>query len=528
MSENIIVLSHITKRFPGIVANDDINIELRKGEIHALLGENGAGKSTLMSVLFGLYEPNEGSIYFKDKLIKVKNPNDANHYGIGMVHQHFKLVEVFTGLENIILGYETTNKIGWLKLKEASDEIKKLMDKYGLVVDINKKIVDMTVGEQQKVEILKMLYRKADVLIFDEPTAVLTPNEIDDLMQTIRNLKKEGKTIFFISHKLKEISDIADRVTILKKGKCVGTYDVKGLTFEKMAELMVGRKVLFSLNKKPANPGKVLLEVKNLYVQDNISKKMAVKDVNFEVKAGEIVSILGIDGNGQDELVYGITGLRKVSEGNIILNGKDITKQNIKKRNEAGIAHIPSDRHKYGLILDYNMMFNVIIESFKEKRFSRFGFLKTKEIKKYCETLINRYDIRSSQGSYTIVRSMSGGNQQKIIVAREIDRNQDLLIAVQPTRGLDVGAIENIHKELLKERDSGKGVLLFSLELDEVFNLADRIIVIYDGEFVGEFNPHDISYQEIGLYMSGGKRDTKPAMDIKDYHLKKNMHKEEK
>ena len=518
MSENIIVLSHITKRFPGIIANDDINIELRKGEIHALLGENGAGKSTLMSVLFGLYEPDEGCIFYKDKLIKVKDPNDANHYGIGMVHQHFMLVDVFTGLQNIILGYETTNAIGWLKIAECKKRVLALEKKYGLDVDVDKKVCDMTVGEQQRVEILKMLYRNSDVLIFDEPTAVLTPNEVLELMTTIKNLKKEGKTIFFISHKLNEIQEIADRVTILKKGKCVGTYVVdKNLTNEKMAELMVGRKVTFDLTKNEIKPGKTLLEVQHLYVTNEVNKKMAVKDFSFKVREGEIISILGIDGNGQDELVFGITGLRKPSYGNVILEGKNIARFSIKKRNDAGIAHIPADRHKYRLILDYNMMYNKVVERYKEKQFSKAGFLKKKESKEYSDALISRYDIRSSQGSYTMVRSMSGGNQQKVIVAREIERNTNLLIAVQPTRGLDVGAIENIHKELLKCRDNKKGVLLLSLELDEVFDLADRIIVIHDGEVVGEFDPKKISYQEIGLYMSGGKRDTIPAPDLKTF-----------
>ena len=520
MSNNIISLNHITKRFPGIIANDDVSIELRQGEIHALLGENGAGKSTLMSVLFGLYEPDEGSIEYKDKLIKIKNPNDANHYGIGMVHQHFMLVDVFTGLQNIILGYETTNKIGWLKLKECRENVLALEKKYGLNVDINKKVIDMTVGEQQRVEILKMLYRKSEVLIFDEPTAVLTPNEIIDLMNTIKNLKAEGKTVFFISHKLDEIKMISDRVTILKKGKCVGTFVTKDLSNAKMAELMVGRKVDFTLEKNSVVPGEEVLKVSHLYVQNDVTKKMAVKDVSFDVRKGEIVSILGIDGNGQDELVFGITGLAKTCHGEVFLNGENITKLSINKRNLKGISHIPADRHKYGLVLDYNMMYNMVLERYKEPQFSKAGFLRKKNIQSYCDTLIDRYDIRSSQGSSTIIRSMSGGNQQKVIVAREIERDKDLLIAVQPTRGLDVGAIENIHKEILKQRDNNKAILLFSLELDEVFNLADRILIIHEGEIVGFFDPKTAKYEEISLYMSGGKRDTEPSLSLKEFKKK--------
>lgn len=520
-NDYIIEMIDITKRFPGIVANDKITLQLKRGEVHSLLGENGAGKSTLMSILFGLYEPDEGEIKLNGKDIRIKNPNDATKYKIGMVHQHFMLVDVFTGLENIILGHEDT-KFGFLEKKNALKKLKEIQDKYDLGVDLNKKVQDMTVGEQQRVEILKMLYRDNDVLIFDEPTAVLTPREIEGLMNIIKRLQKEGKTILFISHKLKEVMEISNRITILKKGKCIGTYNKEDVTPEKLASLMVGRNVEFNLVKENIKPGNIILDVKNLVVKSPINGRFAIKDVSFNAKEGEIVSILGIDGNGQDELVEALTGLIKTNSGNIILNNTDITKLPIKKRNKLGVSHIPGDRHKYGLVLDFPIMYNLILD--EQEQFTKFGFLKTKDIRKYSDELIEEYDIRSSLGSETITRSMSGGNQQKVIVAREIKRNEDLLIAVQPTRGLDIGAIENIHHSLLNERKKGKAILLVSLELDEVFDLSDRIYVIYEGEIVGEFNPKEITYDEISLYMSGGKRDyekTSLQVELEEKDFKK-------
>lgn len=500
----IIEMNNITKRFPGIIANDDVTLKLKRGEVHALLGENGAGKSTLMSILFGLYEPDEGEIKLNGKEVHIKNPNDATKYKIGMVHQHFMLVDVFTGFENIILGHENT-KFGFLKKDEALKKLKDIQEKYGLTVDLNKKVENMTVGEQQRVEILKMLFRDNDVLIFDEPTAVLTPAEIKGLIEIIKKLQNEGKTILFISHKLNEVLEVSSRITILRKGKYIGTYETKEMNAESLASLMVGRNVEFNVKKTDKVPGDKVLSVKNLFVKNPINKKMAVKDVSFDVKKGEIVAVLGIDGNGQEELVEGITGLLKTHSGTITLNNVELTKLSIKKRNKAGISHIPADRHKFGLVLDYSIMYNLILERYNE--FAKFGFLKFKDIRKYSDSIIEEYDIRSSNGSKTITRSMSGGNQQKVIVGRELDRNEDLLIAVQPTRGLDIGAIENIHKAIVKERENDKAVLLVSLELDEVFDLADRILVIYEGEIVGEFKPKDITYDEISLYMNGAKSD---------------------
>ena len=570
----IIEMNHIRKEFPGIVANDDITLNLKKGEVHALLGENGAGKSTLMSILFGLYEPDVGEIKLNGKPIKIKDPNDATKFRIGMVHQHFMLVDIFTGLENIILGYEDT-KFGFVKKSNTRKKLEEIQKTYNLSVDLDKRVDEMTVGQQQRIEILKMLYRDNEILIFDEPTAVLTPDEIKGLMKIIKALQVEGKTILFISHKLKEVLEVSNRITILRKGKCVGTFNTAKVNEQQLASLMVGRNVNFNVDKEDKIPGDVVLNVNNLVVKNPFNKKVAVNNVSFDVRKGEIVALLGIDGNGQDELVEAITGLIKTTSGNINLNGVDITKYPIIKRNKTGISHIPADRHKYGLVLDYNLMYNLILETYKDKvekdvktkiseikkeylikvkevknkyddllknvsskedkvnflnqkkeelasikneynskideinpktrGFSRYGFLTKKTIKNYADILIEKYDIRSSLGAKTIVRSMSGGNQQKVIVAREIDRDEDLLIAVQPTRGLDIGAIENIHSQIVKERSKDKAVLLVSLELDEVFDLADRILVIYEGQIVGEFKPNEITYDEIGLYMSGAK-----------------------
>ena len=497
----------ITKKFPGIIANDNITLRVKKGEIHALLGENGAGKSTLMSVLFGLYQPEEGIIKKNGVEVSIKNPNDANALGIGMVHQHFKLVECFTVLDNIIMGVEP-NKCGFLQKKEAHERVMELSEKYGLHVDPDALIEDITVGMQQRTEILKMLYRKNEILIFDEPTAVLTPQEIDELMQIMKSLAAEGKSILFISHKLNEIMAVADRCTVLRKGKYIGTVNTKDTTMEELSAMMVGRNINFKVEKGECKPGDVVLDVENISVASKLHKNDAVKNVSFKVRRGEIVCIAGIDGNGQTELVYGLTGLAPIHNGKVTLCGKDITHAPIRKRNILGMSHIPEDRHKYGLVLDYTLEDNLVLQRYFEPEFTdKAGFLRRKNIRSYAERLIEQYDVRSGQGPITTARSMSGGNQQKAIVAREIDKDPELLIAVQPTRGLDIGAIEYIHKQLVAQRDSGKAVLLVSLELDEVMDVPDRILVMYEGEIVGELDPKKTTQEELGLYMAGAKRD---------------------
>lgn len=529
-----IEMLHITKEFPGIKANDDVTIQLKKGEIHALLGENGAGKSTLMSILFGLYQPDSGIIKKDGKEVKITDPNVATSLHIGMVHQHFKLVEVYSVLDNIILGdepikeynFSAKNKVlnGFLKgfsktmtflnkhifkvidRKKAYDQVVKLSNQYGLFIEPNAKVQDITVGMQQRVEILKMLYRENDVLIFDEPTAVLTPQEISELMEIMKKLASEGKSILFITHKLNEIKEVADRCTVLRKGRCIGTVDVANVTKEELSEMMVGRKVQLIVDKTEAKPKDVVLKVENLVMIDKLHKTNAVNNVSFDVRKGEIVCIAGIDGNGQTDLVYGITGLEPIKSGKVYLNNVDITNLSIRKRNKVGLAHIPEDRHRHGLVLDYSLEQNLVLQNYFEDRFQKAGFIKFKNIRKYADDLIEKFDIRSGQGSITVARSMSGGNQQKAIVAREIDRNTDLLIAVQPTRGLDVGAIENIHSRLVELRDADKAVLLVSLELDEVMSLSDRILVMHKGEIVGEFNPKEVTAQELGLYMAGVKK----------------------
>ena len=500
-----IEMINITKEFPGIIANDNITLQVKKGEIHALLGENGAGKSTLMSVLFGLYQPEKGIIKKDGQEVKIKNPNDANDLGIGMVHQHFKLVEDFTVLENIVLGMETT-KHGVLKMDDARKKVMELSERYNLSIDPDSKIEDITVGMQQRVEILKMLYRDNEVLIFDEPTAVLTAAEIDELLNIMKNLIGEGKSIIFITHKLNEIKRAADRCTVLRKGKYIGTVEVAETSKEELSRMMVGRDVSFEVDKSPSNPGNVILEVKNLSVKSKTSQKSLLNNVSFKVRAGEILSIAGIEGNGQSELVYAITGLMKSNGGEIILNGKNIENESIRNRTLTGMGHIPEDRHKHGLVLDYTLAENMILQTYFKEPFQKNGFLQNNEIEKYSDRLIKQFDVRSGQGSDTVARSMSGGNQQKAIIAREIDRDPMLLVAVQPTRGLDVGAIEYIHKQLVNERDEGRAVLMVSLELDEVMNVSDRILVIYEGELVGEFKPEEITVEELGLYMSGSKR----------------------
>jgi len=508
LEQYAVEMLHITKRFPGILANDDITLQLKKGEIHALLGENGAGKSTLMSVLFGLYQPEIGEIRINGEKANIQSPNDANDLGIGMVHQHFKLVECFSVLDNIIMGVEPVGKLGLLNKKQAREKVLTLSQKYGLHVDPDALIEDITVGMQQRTEILRMLYRDNDILIFDEPTAVLTPQEIEELMQIMRNLSNEGKSILFISHKLSEILAVSDRCTVLRKGKYVGTVNTSETTAQELSRMMVGRDVKFSVDKVSCNAGEVVLDVQNLSV--NKGGRAVVKNVSFQVRGGEIVCIAGIDGNGQTELVHGITGLENAATGKLLLGGKDITKASIRRRNTSGMSHIPEDRHKHGLVLDYPLEYNLVLQRYFEKEFTnKAGFLRRKNIRSYANRLIEKNDVRSGQGPVTIARSMSGGNQQKAIIARELDKNPDLLVAVQPTRGLDVGAIENVHAQLVAQRDAGKAVLLISLELDEVMNVSDRILVMYEGEIVGEFDPKQVTVEELGLYMAGAKREAR-------------------
>jgi general nucleoside transport system ATP-binding protein len=501
----VVEMLGITKEFPGIKANDDVTLQVRKGEIHALLGENGAGKSTLMSVLFGLYQPEKGSIKVRGKDVHITNPNIANEHGIGMVHQHFKLVENFTVTENIILGMEPKKSFGRINIEYAAKRVKELSERYGLSVDPYVKIEDITVGMQQRVEILKMLYRNAEILIFDEPTAVLTPQEIHELMKIMKELVKEGKSIVLITHKLREIKEVSDRCTVLRRGRYIGTVDVADTTEEQMAEMMVGREVSFQVDKEVANPTDVVLSISQLNVRSN-RKLPAVKNLSLEVKRGEILCVAGIDGNGQTELIEAITGLRKIESGKISINGKAIEKMSVRQRTLEGIGHIPEDRHKHGLVLDFTLEENIALQTYFEQPLSNKGLINFEERRKLSDKLIEEFDVRSGQGSVTTARSMSGGNQQKAIIAREVDRSPELLIAAQPTRGLDVGAIEYIHARLIEERDNGKAVLLMSLEMEEVLNLADRIAVIYEGEIVGIVNSSETDENELGLMMAGSKK----------------------
>ena len=499
-----IEMLNITKRFGTLTANDHVTLQVYPQEIHAILGENGAGKSTLMSILFGLYVPDEGEIKIDGSKVDIHNPNDANALNIGMVHQHFKLVETFSVLDNIILGVEDTGRFNRINYAHAKEKLIKIIDAYHLNLDLETRIKDLTVGQQQRVEILKMLYRDADILIFDEPTAVLTPQEIEELMNIMRNFVKEGKTIILITHKLNEIKAVADRVTILRRGQQVGVHDVSKVSTQDMADLMVGRNVSFEVDKKSVQVTEKVFEVKELTVLKGTQE--VIKKLSLDVYKGEIVGIAGIDGNGQTECVYALTGMLPVKEGHVLLNGEEITHASIRMRYEKGISHIPEDRQKYGVVLDFDLQSNLMIQEYYKHEFQNKHFLKKDEIRTHADALIEQFDIRSEQGATTTVRSMSGGNQQKAIVAREMSKTHDLLIAVQPTRGLDVGAIEYIHGQLLKARESNKGVLLFSLELDEIMKLSDRILVMYEGEIVGSFNPKTTTQQELGLYMSGAKR----------------------
>jgi general nucleoside transport system ATP-binding protein len=504
MADTVVEMRGITKRFPGIIANDHISFKVEKGEIHALLGENGAGKSTLMNILFGLYEPDEGEILVHGKTVKMRSPNDANQLGIGMVHQHFMLVDIFTVTENIILGGEPKNGLA-IDLKRAKEKVQEISEKYGLAVDPNAKISGISVGMQQRVEILKTLYRGAEILIFDEPTAVLTPQEIEELMAIMKNLVREGKSIILITHKLKEIMAISDTVTIIRRGKVIDTIQTKKTNPNELAAMMVGKEVSFEVQKQKANPGLVILAIRDVTSLDEKGLKV-LDGIAFEVKSGEVLGIAGVDGNGQSELIEAITGLRKVSEGEILLNGKDMTNKSPRAIIEEGLSHIPEDRHKRGLVLDFTIGENMVLETYYKPPFSKSGILNYKEVYDYAERLIGKYDVRTPS-VLTPARALSGGNQQKAIIAREMDKNPDLLIAAQPTRGVDVGAIEFIHRRLIEERDKGKAVLLISFELDEIMQVSDRIAVIYEGKILAIVNPKETTEQELGFLMAGGRKE---------------------
>ena len=506
MEHNAIEMLGITKTFPGVIANNNISLSVRNNEVHALLGENGAGKSTLMSILFGSYDPDSGIIKIRGKEVMIKDPNAATALGIGMVHQHFKLVNNYTVTENIILGIESRTPLGMLDLKTAEKRVAEISEKYGLKVNPRDKIEDISVGMQQRVEILKTLYRDAEILIFDEPSAVLTPQEIDELMDIIRRLKSEGKTIILITHKLKEIKAVAERCTVLRRGKYIGTVDVAGVSEEQMAEMMVGRAIKFEIDKEPANPGPIVLDIRNINVR-NSRGTLGVKNLSLDARAGEIVGIAGVDGNGQTELIYAITGLSQIEEGTITVNGMDITRLSVKQHIEAGIGHIPEDRHKHGLVLDFSIADNFILKNYDKFPYSSsFGILDFPVIDAHAADLITQYDIRAGEGPAMKARNMSGGNQQKVIIAREIDLSPGLLVVAQPTRGLDVGAIEYIRKRIIAERDKGRAVLLVSFELDEIMNLCDRIAIISKGEIVGVFKAGEVDEHQIGFMMAGSKK----------------------
>nr|WP_318683310.1 ABC transporter ATP-binding protein [uncultured Acetatifactor sp.] len=506
MAEYIVEMKHITKRFPGITANDDVTIQIKKGEIFALLGENGAGKSTLMSMLFGMYEPDEGEIFIRGEKVKLESPNHATRLNIGMVHQHFKLISNYTIAENIVMGMEPVKKIlgcvPVVDMKTANREIKELSEKYGLAVNPTDVIENLNVSTQQRVEILKMLYRQAEILIFDEPTAVLTPQEIEFLLDIIKGLRENGKTIILITHKLEEIKKIADRCAILNRGKLIDILDVASTSTKTMANLMVGREVSFETQKKPAKSGEVVLDVRGLNVF-NKQEFQVVRDVSFQVRGGEILAIAGVAGNGQVEIADAIAGLIPVRSGSIRLKDRDITNLSIRERTQEGISYIPEDRQNYGLVMDFTLSENLALKDYYKEPFCRNGVLNQKIFQENSQKLIEKYDIRSGQGEKTIVRSMSGGNQQKAIIAREIELGSSLMIFVQPTRGLDIGAIENIHRQMIGERDKGKAILLISLELDEIMNCADTIAVIYNGSLQKIAPADTLTANEVGEFMMG-------------------------
>ena len=510
MSDYIVEMKHITKRFPGIVANNDVTIGIKKGEIFALLGENGAGKSTLMSILGGMYEPDEGEIYIRGEKVQISSPNHAAKLNIGMVHQHFKLVEDYTITENIILGIEPIKKFAglfpYVDIRNANRKIEELSKNFGLEVDPVKKIADLNVSMQQRVEILKVLYREAEILIFDEPTAVLTPQEIEYLLNIIEGLRNGGKTIILITHKLEEIKKVANRCAVLNKGKLIDVLDVKKTSTKQMAQLMVGREVNFESEKVPAQFKEEILKVEHLTVKNEDGFEV-VKDVSFTIHGGEIFAIAGVADNGQVELADAVAGLTNISSGKIFLNGKDITNENVRKRTESGISYIPEDRQSFGLVLDFDLSTNLGLKQYYREPFAKKGILNKEGFDQFGSKMIDKYDIRSGQGIHTQVRSMSGGNQQKAIIAREIELQSPLMIFVQPTRGLDIGAIENIHKMMIQERDKGKAILLVSFELDEIMNVADTIGVIYNGQLQKIASSESLTTNEVGEYMMGAEHE---------------------
>jgi len=508
VAPTVLEMSHITKRFPGIVANDDVSFDLRKGEVHALLGENGAGKSTLMNILYGLYHPDGGEIRIGDKAVQLGSPSAAIDAGVGMVHQHFMLIPVMTVAENIVLGDEPRHAEVFLDIGEANERVREISDRFSLAVDPKAKIEDITVGQQQRVEILKALYRNADILVLDEPTAVLTPQEAGELFGIVRGLTEQGKSIIFISHKLNEVTEIADRITVLRRGKLIDTIPAAGATEESLAQLMVGREVSFRVDKSASNPTDTLLEVRDLHVFDDRGIEK-VRGISLDIRAGEIVGLAGIDGNGQTELIDAMTGLRRAASGSVKVSGKYVTAASAHGHFEAGLGHIPEDRQRRGLVLEFSIAENIALHDYRRAPDSRFGWLFPSRLIERGARLIQEYDVRGG-GPQTRASGLSGGNQQKVVLAREIDRDPQALIAAQPTRGLDVGAIEFVHRRLVEERDEGRAILLVSLELDEVLSLSDRILVIYEGEIVGEFTP-DATEEELGVAMTGGGRGVEAA-----------------
>ncbi|HEU6443603.1 MAG TPA: ABC transporter ATP-binding protein [Gaiellaceae bacterium] len=501
---NVLELKGITKQFPGVLANDHIDFDLRRGEVHALLGENGAGKSTLMNILYGLYSPDEGEIRVKGEAVRFHDPGDAIEHGIGMVHQHFMLIPVMTVAENIVLAIEPRKAGILLDTDSAVKKVEELANAFRFRIDPHAKVENISVGQQQRVEILKALYRGADVLILDEPTAVLTPQEALELFGILRNLTREGMSVIFITHKLHEVLEIADRITVLRRGKKIDTVDKKGATEEQLARLMVGREVLLRVEKPPHETGETLLKVENISVVDDRGLP-AVRDVSFEVRSGEVVGIAGVDGNGQTELIDAITGLRRVDEGTVTVGGVDVTNGNARKVLDAGMGHIPEDRHRRGLILDFTLAENIALHDYKEEPDSRYGWLFPNRLIARARGLLEAFDVRGG-GPITKASALSGGNQQKVVVAREVGRDPRVLLAAQPTRGLDVGAIEFVHRRLVEERDQGRAILLVSLELDEILSLSDRILVMFEGRVVGEYTP-DVSPEDLGVAMIGGGRE---------------------